>query len=375
MAGTYKRGRVWWARAQRGGVEHRESLKTTDRRVADGRYREWLERLDAIAWGDRPRRTFNEAVTKFINEHCPTLKHSTAKRYGVSLKAMSDTFQGLYLDQITRDKLGEYATARRATPTAGNQWKKPRLPSVVTVRRDLACLSALLSCCEEWEWTPEGSNIVPAYMKRTAKRGGLKEAPPRTRYLTEAEETKILQAASPALRTAIMVAIDTGLRLEEQLSLTWPQVDQRRGVIVTTRRTKSGRSRTVPMPPRSANALTQLSAQPRLGPVTSTYVFRHDTGERFLSLKGGFLGAAKRAKLADVTWHDLRRTAGCRWLQRDGRKMEEVSLLLGHSSVRVTERHYAFLEGEAVAQSVAQSPAQRAAVRTEIANEIKGAGK
>ena len=375
MAGTYRRGRIWWARAQRDGVERRESLKTTDRRVADGRYREWLERLDAIAWGDRPRRTFAEAVEKFIRDHCPTLKHSTARRYGVSLKAMSDTFQGLYLDQITRDKLGEYETVRRATPTAGNKWKKPRLPSVVTVRRDLACLSALLSCCEEWDWTPDGSNIVPSYMKRKAKRGSLKESPPRTRYLSEGDETKILQVASPAIRIAVMLAIDTGLRLEEQLSLMWSQVDFRRGIISTTRRTKSGRSRVVPLPPRSAAALARLSAQPRVGPVTSTYVFRHDTGERFLSLKGGFLGAAKRAKLSDLTWHDLRRTAGCRWLQRDGRKMEEVSLLLGHSSVKVTERHYAFLNGEAVAQSVAQSPAQRAAVRPEIVNQIKGAGQ
>jgi hypothetical protein len=31
--------------------------------------------------------------------------------------------------------------------------------------------------------------------------------------------------------------------------------------------------------------------------------------------------------------------------------MEEVSILLGHSSVVVTERRYAFLESEAVAES------------------------
>jgi hypothetical protein len=32
--------------------------------------------------------------------------------------------------------------------------------------------------------------------------------------------------------------------------------------------------------------------------------------------------------------------------------MEEVSILLGHSSVLVTEARYAFLEGEAVAESL-----------------------
>ena len=54
-----------------------------------------------------------------------------------------------------------------------------------------------------------------------------------------------------------------------------------------------------------------------------------------------------------MRWHDLRRTAGCRWLQRDGKSMEEVSLLLGHSSVLVTENSYAFLEAEKVAESLA----------------------
>jgi integrase len=368
VAGTYKRGRVYWARAQRDGVEHRESLKTTDRRAADRRYRQWVERIDALAWDGRPRRTFVEAVEKFIREHCAALKPSTARRYGASLKAMSESFAPLYLDQITRDRLAEYEALRRATPIRSNG-KKARLPSGPTIRRDLACLSALFSACEEWEWTPEGSNIVPGYMRRRAKRG-LKEAPPRTRYLTEGDEAKLLQAASPAIRAAMIVAIDTGLRLEEQLSLTWPQVDFRRGMITTTLRTKSGRSRAVPMPQRAAGELARLSAQPRIGPVTSTYVFRHDTGERFLSLKTGFKGAVRRAKLADLTWHDLRRTAGCRWLQ-GGRKMEEVSILLGHSSVKVTERHYAFLEGEAVAQSVAQPPAHRAAVRPRLASKNK----
>jgi integrase len=48
----------------------------------------------------------------------------------------------------------------------------------------------------------------------------------------------------------------------------------------------------------------------------------------------------------------LRRTAGCRWLQRDGKRIEEVSILLGHSSVLVTEQRYAFLEGERIAASL-----------------------
>ena len=74
----------------------------------------------------------------------------------------------------------------------------------------------------------------------------------------------------------------------------------------------------------------------------------------------GLKAACRRAGLTNVQWHDLRRTAGCRWLQRDGKSMEEISILLGHSSVLVTEQRYAFLEGDAVAASLgaAQNPAQ-----------------
>jgi hypothetical protein len=47
-----------------------------------------------------------------------------------------------------------------------------------TIRRDLACLSSLLTSCVDWEYAD--SNPIPAYLRRRAKRG-LKEGAPRTR--------------------------------------------------------------------------------------------------------------------------------------------------------------------------------------------------
>jgi integrase len=337
MAGLYRRGKVYWARAQRANREHRRSLKTADRSIAEKRLRDWLAELDAIAWGDKPRRTYAEAEEKFIREHLRSIKPRAAERYGSSLKHLSEHFGGKFLHHITSAELSAFETKRRsAGMTAG------------TIRRDLACLSSLLTSCEEWEWIDDGGNIVPAYMRRRAKRG-LKEAPPRTRYLTEAEEAALLQAATAGPRQAIILAIDTGLRRDELFGLQWHQVDVARGLIATTTRTKSGRARKVPLPQRSAQILAQL---PRW--LDSPYVFVNpDTGTRYWQMNLGLKGAVRRAKLKDVRWHDLRRTAGCRWLQRDGKSMEEVSILLGHSSVLVTERCYAFLEAEAVAESLA----------------------
>lgn len=346
MATIYKRGNIWWGRAQRKGKEYRVSLETGNRRTAQDRLDKWVKELAASRWGGRNRVSFATAAKSFVVNYLPTLEPASAKRYGVSLKWLSDKFGESMMDEIGREELSSFEGWRRALGA-----------SSPTIRRDLACLSSLFTYCEDHEWTDDNSNPVPGFLRRRAKRG-LKESPGRRRYLSEAEEQAVLEGASPNVHDAICLAIDTGLRREELLTLTWPQVDFRMGVIRTTNKTKNGRERTVPMPERSATILTRIKAVGK----PSFYVLCHDDGCRFVSFQKGWKAAIRRARLADAEWHDLRRTAGCRWLQRDRRSMEEVCLLLGHSSVAVTEKCYAFLEEETVAAEVAaaQKPARPA---------------
>lgn len=334
MATLYKRGKRWWARAQRGGREQRKSLGTANRGIAEKRFRAWLDEIEATAWGDKPRRGWEEAARRFILEHLPTIKRSAAIRYGVSLKHLNLHFAGKMLHQITSAELSAFETARRAAKV-----------STSTIRRDLACLSSLFTSAQDWEWLD--ANPVPAFLRRRAKRG-LKEGKARTRYLSEGEEAALLAAASPAVRWAMTLAIDTGLRREELFGLTWPQVDLLRGLIDTGTRTKSGQARKVPVSPRSAQILAHL---PRALDVPHVLV-NPDTGLRYVQMNKGFKAAARRARIEDLRWHDLRRTAGCRWLQRDRKSMEEVCGLLGHSSVVVTEERYAFLSAEEIAESL-----------------------
>lgn len=61
---------------------------------------------------------------------------------------------------------------------------------------------------------------------------------------------------------------------------------------------------------------------------------------------------AERAGVAEVDWHDLRRTCGCRLLQVYGLPMEKVSAWLGHSDVRVTQQRYAFLRVDDLRRAV-----------------------
>lgn len=380
MAAIYKRGQTWWARAQRKGVEHRASLETRDKRVAEKRLRQWLEQLEAVTWGGKSRIAFRTATKAFIDDYLPTLKPASATRYGVSLQWLGDRFEGKFIDEIGREELSDFET-----------WRRGLGVSNPTIRRDLACLSSLLTFCEDREWIDDGKNPVPGFLRRRGKRG-LKEADSRQRYLTEAEEALLLSHATPDVRDAVCVAIDTGLRSDEMFSLTWPQINFAKGIITTTDNTKSKRIRTVPMCERSAHILAQKKQRQTAGrkgreeadKIASFYVFAHEDGTRILRMNKGLYAAVRRANdaakkskalpsMPHVRWHDLRRTAGCRWLQRDRRSMEEVSRMLGHSSIKVTEKTYAFLDEEQVAMQIAaQNPAQQATDKPKRSSKSKG---
>lgn len=350
MAGIYLRGKTWWGRVQKDGQDLRQSLQTRSESVARGRLKVWLDELETLSWGGKPRLTLNAVMDEFQKEHGPTLRPSTLRRYGVSIDHLDGFFGDMLLLAIRASDLKDFETHRR---TAG--------ASAPTVRRDLACLSTVFGFAIEKEWAD--INPVIPFLRQRAKRG-LRESPPRTRYLTRAEEARLLESALPYVSDAVLFAIYTGLRQEEQFSLTWEQVDLvRKHVTVYAETAKGKRERTVILLP---PALAVLQRLPRH--LKSPFVFHHgaatttrgarravamrsarqdNDGERFNHLDRGMRNAAKRGKIRGLRWHDLRRTHGCRLLQEERWTMEMVRDQLGHRSVVQTERAYAFLEVEA----------------------------
>lgn len=348
VATVYRRGRLWWGRFQRGGQEYRKPLKTAVESIARKRLNELIEEHDRVVWGGKPRHTFDDLALAFIDRHLPTLKPKSAKRYGVSLRAMTDHFEGMYLDEITSATLAEFVDKRRAggvrIPENLIGKRAPKAISTAAIRRDLACLSSMFGCAIEWEWIEH--NPVPAFMKARKKRG-LREGQPRTRWLFPEEEVALLAAtrhsdADPALYDAVCLAIDTGMRREELLSLRHEQVNLARNQIELSTGTKNSKAREIPLLPRSAQILGTVIPLHR----SAFVLVNRATGRRYSDLGKGLAGAAKRAGIKRLTWHDLRRTCGCRLLQDRGLSMEQVSRWLGHSSVLVTERAYAFLTTE-----------------------------
>lgn len=350
MAGIYLRGKTWWGRVQKDGQDLRQSLQTRSESVARGRLKVWLDELETLSWGGKPRLTLNAVMDEFQKEHGPTLRPSTFRRYGVSIDHLDAALGDKLLLAIRSSDMKDFETLRRSAGA-----------SAPTVRRDLACLSTVFGFAIEKEWAD--LNPVIPFLKQRAKRG-LRESPPRTRYLTRAEEARLLDSALPYVREAILFAIYTGLRQEEQFSLTWGQVDLiQKHVTVYAETAKGKRERTVILLPPALDVLKRIPRH-----LKSPFVFHHgaatttrgarrtaalatakkdNDGERFNHLDRGLRNAAKRAKVRTLRWHDLRRTHGCRLLQEEKWTMEMVRDQLGHRSVVQTERAYAFLEVEA----------------------------
>ena len=331
-----KRGRVWWYRLQIKGQTVEGTLETDSLAIARERLEAVRRRLTDRHFG-LERHTFDEAARKFGAEHFKTLKRKSRLRYVASIANLEPHFRGLNLDMITSARLSEFEQAR------------VKVVNSATVRRDLACLSSIFSRCEEWGWCT--SNPVKPYLR--SRRTALKEAAPRDSYLTTDEETKVIAAAPAKAREAIAFAIDTGLRKEEQFSLLWTDIDLAAAQLtVRAEISKTGQARTVPILPRTLDTL-RSRAQP------FGFVFLTGDGKRYSpnspTLYEALGKACRRAGLERISWHDLRRTCGCRLLQDHGLTMDEVARWLGHSSVRVTERSYAFLRVEHLHRALARN--------------------
>ncbi|NNE82412.1 MAG: site-specific integrase, partial [Alphaproteobacteria bacterium] len=101
-----------------------------------------------------------------------------------------------------------------------------RTRSLGTVNRYLAAFSHVITVAmKEWGWIDH--NLAHAVAK-------FKEAKGRTRYLSDEERSRLLAACknskSQYLFPIVVVAIATGMRKQEILSLTWKNINLERGV-------------------------------------------------------------------------------------------------------------------------------------------------
>lgn len=201
-----------------------------------------------------------------------------------------------------------------------------------STRRVYAC--AVLDAYD-W-WTSAGLlETNPLGLVRAPKSA---EGPPRD--LTVEQIHRLLDAVAriPRLRVAVWLAVEAGMRCGELAGARIEDVRLGSQPLIHIRG-KGGRERDVPLNRLVTGILNNyLADRPGVGPLIPSVrdANRHVTPKTMSYLLGGALRAAG---LAGISSHALRHTFATWALEASDRDIYTVRDLLGHKSVRTTERY------------------------------------
>lgn len=182
---------------------------------------------------------------------------------------------------------------------------------------------------------------------------------PRVRVLTYQEAAALIDAAEgranrlPWLADMIRLCLHTGLRPSEATGLTWDRVDlHARRISFGPGDQKNGKPGAVPLNETARGALVSRARFRATHCPDAAHVFCRTDGSRIHRFNSELATLARCVGLEDLHPHDLRRTCGS-WLIQSGVPIERISKLLRHSSSLITERVYAHLRPQDVADAAA----------------------
>ena len=153
----------------------------------------------------------------------------------------------------------------------------------------------------------------------------------RDRRLEDGEEDRLMDecraSRSGWLAPIVIIALETGMRLGEIVSLKWSYVDLDSRVARLTD-TKNGTRRDVPLSSIAASTLEALprSLDGRVFPLVAETV------------KESYRAAVRRAGIDNLRFHDLRHEATSRFFER-GLDIMEVAAITGHKTLAMLKRY------------------------------------
>ena len=278
MATIRKRGSSWQAQVRREGYP---PLSKT-----------FASKADAAAWARDQERSIDRAdLPTTVRDLKGVTVGDLLRRYS---ETVTPTKRGAGPEQYRIKTLLTHSLAQIAlnklSPAAIAQYRDDRLKLVQsgTVRRELAIVQHCFEVAKR-EWgLPIPANTVQQIAIPEAQQ-------PRERRL-EDDESNILASAALAsawyLRPLIALAIETGMRRGELLSIRWKDVDMTAPTIRILK-TKNGHPRTIPLTPKAVEILSSLERKDeRVFPVTPNAV-RLGLGE---AEEEGWLGGLATAR-------------------------------------------------------------------------------
>jgi integrase/recombinase XerD len=341
-----RRGASWRVRLCAGGTYYSYTVRgtrTDAQNFATTKHAELAKDHTRAEAGMPGPIRFSALADDFETYALPTLAPGAARSYRNSLKPFRTFFGGTLGDPLVRNiQRGHVKTFLewRRTQRAGEAGSV----SAHTVAKD----RRVLSCLFNYGLDKDYLDANPCARVKAPK------GDPRTPPILTAEQLDALFAAaepSPMLPLYVLLLADTGVRSDsEALALRWEDVDLAGGFVhvrsAPGRRTKSGKSRSVPLTARLRAALQDHAARFRLAVydgARSPFVFHHThttrsavAGQQLRSIRRAFENAAKAAKLpAGFRRHDLRHRRVTTWLA-EGRNVVHVREAMGHADLATT---------------------------------------
>jgi len=193
-----------------------------------------------------------------------------------------------------------------------------------------------------WDYVPNNPMRGLKMPERRLKR-------PR-RFLTVDEIRRLIAASREPIRTIILLATLTGLRIGEILVLRWGRIDLLRGTLLVAETCYKGQSgspktrasrREVPLAPAVVRELKEHdSRSAEHSPCALAFATNQGAPLAADNLRRKALRAAcKRAGLQRIDWHTLRRMHGT-LLYSQGTPLKVAQAQLGHSHMATTLEVY-----------------------------------
>jgi integrase len=318
--------------------------RATFKRLTDAK--KWIQDIESAI---REGRHFKTAESK---------KHTLADLIDRYIKDVIPNkavkLAGTQKQQLTwwRDKIGSHVLSD-VTPALIVQCRDELSASInikgtqntpATVVRYMAALSHAYSIAvNEWQWIDDSP--LRKVKKPTESRG-------RVRFLDDDERARFLDAckSSPnnVLYTCVILAISTGMRQAELMTLEWKDVNLKDGFLIL-HETKNGERRRVAL---SGHGLELLKEHGKIRRIDTPLLFPSKAiPSQPIDLRKAFENATKAANIDNFKWHDLRHCTAS-YLAMNGASLAEIAEVLGHKTLSMVKR-YSHLSDSHVSNVVA----------------------
>lgn len=299
------------------------------------------------------------------------LKESGVKSHATAMnniRMLKEYFGSMLVNDITVNSLTSYRRWRIKKGSQRPEIKKRGefVPlSDSTINRELSAMRTMMRLALGEGWVTKDIFYKAKQTAKTkSRRPVFKREFARDRMLTEVEEMRLLAACqgmrettyertrrgkketitaktdvdNPHLKALIILAIDSGMRRGEILKLKWNDIDFNNGIIhILATNTKTEMPRMAPLTERARHELSNIR---KFTPGDSPFPFA--------DFKRAWATAKKIARIDDLHFHDLRRTAVTRWQDKHGLSLALAGKVAGHTNTETTMKHYTAADLELV---------------------------